>query len=96
MLTLIKGTGSLVEYFFKAYKIKSVYFVHAKMVSKFLAWLVKEKNIYKFSVCFFEKTLTNSKNCSGSRIIISVPATLSIIGQFSSMSTPFWIKEKSA
>ncbi len=42
------------------------------------------------------KTLTNSKNCSGSHIIISVPASLSIIGQFSPLSPSYWMQQKSA
>ncbi len=46
---------------------------------RFLAWLFKEKKFFK--------------NCSGSRIIISVPASLSAIGQFTPVSTPHWMEE---
>jgi hypothetical protein len=42
------------------------------------------------------KTLPNSKNYSGSRIIISVPTSLSVIGRFSPVSASHWIQEKSA
>jgi hypothetical protein len=42
------------------------------------------------------KTLTNFKDWSGSCLIISVPlpASLSVIGQFLSVSTPHWMQEK--
>ncbi len=39
------------------------------------------------------KTLTNSKNCFGSRIIIFLPAFL--IRRFSPVSTHHWMQEKS-
>jgi hypothetical protein len=42
------------------------------------------------------KTLTNSKNCCGSRITTSVHASLSVIGRFSPGSTLHWMQEKSA
>ncbi len=37
------------------------------------------------------KLLTNSKDWFGSRIIFSVPASLSVFGRFSSVSTPLWM-----
>jgi hypothetical protein len=42
------------------------------------------------------KTLINFKDWSGSRVIISLPASLSVIGQFSPVSSRDWIQEKSA
>ncbi len=49
-----------------AYKMISLYF-WTWVVLKLLAYLVQEKNKYKVSACFFEP-LTNSKDCSESRI----------------------------
>jgi hypothetical protein len=40
----------------KTYKIKSVLSVRAQIVLKFVGCLVKEKNKYKSSACFFENT----------------------------------------
>jgi hypothetical protein len=66
----IKGTGSSTIYYLKAYKIKTVLFVHDHMA--FLCSLVKRKINTKFLLLYM-KTLTNSKNCFESRIRISVP-----------------------
>jgi len=57
----IKGITSPVEYFFGAYSIKSVLSVkklsvHARMVLKFFACLVQEKNEYEVFDSFFENT----------------------------------------
>jgi hypothetical protein len=57
--------------------------------------LVQEKNILKVLFAFW-KTLTNSKNCSGSRIKIPASASLSAIDRFSAVSTSHWMQEKSA
>ncbi len=57
----------IVEYFFRAYTVKSVLSVHALIVFKFLACLVQEKIKIKFLLTSL-KTFTNSKNCSVSRI----------------------------
>ncbi len=38
-----------------------------------------------------KKTLTNSKDCSGSRMRISVTASVSFIGRFSPMFTRHWM-----
>ncbi len=61
----------------------------------FLGCLIKEKNKYKIMVPP-TKTITNLKERSGSRIIISVTASLSVTGRFSPVSTPHWMQEKSA
>jgi hypothetical protein len=42
LVTTFKGVGSPDEYFFTAYKIKSVLSVHAQMVLKFFACLAQE------------------------------------------------------
>jgi hypothetical protein len=63
---IFKGIMSPVEYFFKAYTIKSILCVHALLVLTFLANLVQEKNM-EFLLASL-KTLTNSKNCSVNRI----------------------------
>jgi hypothetical protein len=55
----------------------------------------KRKIYVKISFVSLE-TLTNYKNSSGRRIIISIPAFLSFIVQFSPLSTPHWMREKSA
>ncbi len=58
---------------------ESVLYVYAPLVFRFLGFLVEEKNIYSRTILpALMKTFTNSKNCSGSRIIIS----LSVIGRF--------------
>jgi hypothetical protein len=44
----------------------------------------------------FLKTLTNTKDWQESHVIISLPASLSVIGQCSSVSTPYWMQEKFA
>jgi hypothetical protein len=41
------------------------------------------------------KTLTHSEDCSESRITISEPASLSVIGRFSPVSIPHFMQEKS-
>ncbi len=61
-----KGTGSLDEYFLKAYEIESVFYIHAPLDFKFLGCLVKDKNKYKDYGCSYE----SHYECSGSRIII--------------------------
>jgi hypothetical protein len=40
------------------------------------------------------KIRTNSKDCSGSRIIIFVPGSPSAIGRFSPIFTHHWMQEK--
>jgi hypothetical protein len=57
--------------------------------------LIEEKNKYKDWLAF-SKTLTNTKDWPESHVIISLPASLSVIGQFSSVSTPYWMQEKFA
>jgi hypothetical protein len=42
----------------------------------------------------FMKTLTNFKDLYGSRIVVSVPALLSVIGRFSLVCNSHWIPEK--
>jgi hypothetical protein len=62
----------------KAYLNKSVLSVLAvlvQMVFKFSGCLMKEKNNYNVSAASL-KTITNCKDCSESRIRISVPAFL--------------------
>ncbi len=71
---------SPVEYFFRAFKIKSVLSVHAQMVFKFLVCLVQEKITMKFLLASL-KTLTNSKNCSESRIKYLFRLSFALIGQ---------------
>jgi hypothetical protein len=59
----IKGPGSQEEYFLNACQIISVLSVHASMF--FIFFLpFEEKNRYKFFACFYENTLTNSKDFS--------------------------------
>jgi hypothetical protein len=43
--------------FFKAYKIKSVLYLHAQMVFKFFACLVLGKNQNEVLACFYENKL---------------------------------------
>jgi hypothetical protein len=61
---------------------------------KFSGCLVEEKNKFE-DLHDYMKTLTNIKNWSGSRIMISIPAYLSVIGRFSPVSTPHCMLEKS-
>jgi hypothetical protein len=42
------------------------------------------------------KTLTNTEDCSESRIKISVPASIPAIGRLSPVFIPYWMQEKSA
>ncbi len=71
----LKGQGHEMNTYLKAYKIESLLSLHAQLVFQ-IFWLPqKEKNKFKDFAGFFEK-LTNSKECSGIRIIISVPAFL--------------------
>jgi hypothetical protein len=60
--------------FVKAYKIKSVQYVHAQMVFRFLACLVQEKINIQFLLASL-KTLTNSKKFRKPHQV-SVPAFL--------------------
>jgi hypothetical protein len=78
-----------------AYKFESVLHVQELMMFKFLGCLVEEKNKCKDFACFNEN-LAKSKDWSGSRILISVPACLSVISQYFPVSTPRWMQEKSA
>ncbi len=55
-----KETGSLDESFFKCLTNEISIFCACANGFKILGWLVKEKNTYKLSACFFE-TLTNCK-----------------------------------
>jgi hypothetical protein len=70
-----------VKYFFKTYNFKSVLSVHAQMVFKFLACLVQEKNEYEVLLVSL-KTLTDSENCSESRIKFLFRLSFALIGQF--------------
>jgi hypothetical protein len=45
-LSAVKGLMSSVEYFFKAFTIKSVLSVQALMVFKFLACVVQEEHVH--------------------------------------------------
>jgi hypothetical protein len=66
----------------KAYKIESILSGHAPLsFFNFLAAWSKRKINMKMLLASM-KTLTNSQDCSGSRIIISIPASLSVIGKF--------------
>jgi hypothetical protein len=56
---------------------------------------VEVKNKYKYLLASL-KLLLIFKDCSKGRIIISVPASLSVIGRFSLVSTPHWMQEKSS
>ncbi len=81
-------------FFWEAPKILSV--LNARMILVFtFKLLVEEKNKYKDWLAF-SKTLTNTKDWPESHVIISLPASLSVIGQFSSVSTPYWMREKFA
>jgi hypothetical protein len=82
-LPINKMIRSPSEFILKAYTILSVFslFFHASMVLQFLGCLVKRKIILKFLLASL-KTLPNSKDCSESRILISVPAFL-LTGSFS-------------
>jgi hypothetical protein len=66
-----KGRGSPDEYFFEVLLSE-----HAQMVLKFSGCLVKEKNNYCVSDCFFDNSYYFSKDCSESCTIIFVPAFL--------------------
>jgi hypothetical protein len=56
---LVKGIGSPDEYFLEGQQqIKSILSVHMKIVFKFLACIVQEKNTFKAPL----KTLINSKD----------------------------------
>jgi hypothetical protein len=82
--------------FLKVFKIESVPYVCAQVAFQIfrLPCLVEEKNKFKEFACFYLKH-TNSKDCCGSRIIIFVPASLSVIGRFSPVSIPHWMQDKS-
>jgi hypothetical protein len=54
LFVYFKGLCQRLNILLKAYTIKSVLCVHALMVLKFLACLVKEKNYYEVFACFFE------------------------------------------
>ncbi len=76
----IKGTGSPDDNFFwgEPIKFKQYFlFMPMPMVFKFLGCLVAEEKNHKGSASFYE-TLTAFKDWSGSRIIISLPASLSV------------------
>jgi hypothetical protein len=64
----------------KAYKIKSVLFVHAQTVFEFLAYLIKEKKIMKFLLASL-KTLTI--DCSESRFKFLLWLSFSYLSIFS-------------
>jgi hypothetical protein len=59
------------------------------MVCIFLCCLVKRTKNTEFLLASME-TLTNPKNVPETRIIISVLASLSVIGQFPPVSTSHW------
>ncbi len=73
---------SPVEYFLKAYKIKSVLSWHAQMVFKLLSLLISsEKSTWSFLLASL-KTLINSKSCSESRIKFLFGLSFPLIGKF--------------
>ncbi len=51
-----------------------------------------KRKIHIKSLLASMKTLHNIKDWFGSRIKISVPASLSVIGKFSPMSIPHWMQ----
>jgi hypothetical protein len=65
--TPLKGLCHLLNIFLDACTIRSVFSVHAQMVSKVLVCLVQQKNYYEVLITSL-KTLTNYKNCSVSGI----------------------------
>jgi hypothetical protein len=75
---LLKGNESPDGYFSKAYKIKPVLSVHAQMVFKYLVYLLEEKSNIKFLLASL-KTLTDSKDCSESRIRMFPLPCLSLV-----------------
>ncbi len=94
---ILKGTGSREEYFLKAYKIESVLYLHAHLVFRKKFWLpCRGENIrtYIKIVLGSMKALINFKDCPRSRIIISIPSSLSVIGRFSPLSTSHQMQEK--
>jgi hypothetical protein len=70
-------------------------YVLAPLFFKFLGRLVEEK-IHNNILLFSLKTLTYSMGFSGSRVNISVLASLSVTGRFSLVPSPHWVQEKSA
>jgi|LakMenEpi03Aug12_release.lakeMendotaPanAssembly.Ray.scaffolds.fasta_scaffold610645_1 hypothetical protein len=64
--------------------MKSLLFVHAHTVLKFVGLLVKDKNNRKAAAWFFE-TLTDSKYSLESLFRISVQLFFSAIGRFSAL-----------
>jgi hypothetical protein len=70
--------------FLKAYQIKSVLYV--QWILNFQdAWSKRKINIKILHASM--KTLTNFKDWSGSRVIIFMPAPLSVTGRFYPVST---------
>jgi hypothetical protein len=67
--------------FIKPHTIKSVLYVRALMVFKFIACLVQEKINAKFLLASL-KTLTNSKKCSESHIKFLFWLSFALIGRF--------------
>jgi hypothetical protein len=72
-------------FYLKAKKVESAPYIHAPLlVFIFLGCLVKEKNKYSIKILLAAmKTLANSKDLSGNRIIISI----FVIGRFSPVFT---------
>jgi hypothetical protein len=61
----------------------------AQMVFEFLVCLLKEKCKYKISACFFE-TLTDSKDCSESRIKMFLLSCLPLVEKCSCFLVSHW------
>ncbi len=80
-LLSVKGIMSPIEYFLKAYIIKSVLSVHAPIVFKYQPTQFNRKINMKFLLVSL-KTLTNSKNRSESRIKFLFWLSLALIGRF--------------
>jgi hypothetical protein len=72
--------------YLKAFRMKSVLSVHAQMIFKFLAYLVREKNKYKFLLAFLKK-LTNSNNCTERCIKFLFRLSFAVLGLFSFVYT---------
>jgi hypothetical protein len=80
--------GSPEKIFLKDFKIKSELSAH--VVFNFLACLVKEKIKYQFLLGSLTTTLTNSKDCSESRVKISVSAFLLSLIHFLQCTVDSW------
>jgi hypothetical protein len=67
------------RYFLNDYKIQSVLFVYPLVGFKIFEYLTVVIFNFKLFTCFHENTYC--KDWSGSRIMVSVPASLSVIGR---------------